>query len=118
MNLKDRLNHIAHMLGASRRYGKTTLIAKACKDVDGILLCASHDQARAIRREHEVHTESIDKNLQGLRGPFFIDHFAVERLLQRASDKIENLEEEIRGLQNEKQNLEYDVIDLINKERV
>ena len=115
MNLRKRLEHIAHMLGSARRYGKTTVTAKACKELDGVLLCASHEHATRVKREHGVTTASIDKELNGIRGPFFIDHYALERLLHRASNKIKELEHQNTTLQMQKTNLEYEVMDLMRK---
>jgi hypothetical protein len=113
MNIKNKLNHISIALGSARRMGKTTLIAKACKDLDGIMLGANHQHAKMLEYEHGVTAKSIDMNLQGFRGPFFIDHYAMERLLQRAVSKIEALEEENKALQTEKENLEYKVMELM-----
>jgi peptidoglycan hydrolase CwlO-like protein len=115
MNLKGQLEHIAHFLGATRRYGKTTLTARACKDVDGVYLCANHAQARLVKREHGVHAESIEKNLQGYRGPFFIDHFAVESLLSRAAKKIDDSDKKIDELNMTVSNKDYEIESLQNR---
>lgn len=115
MNLRSRLEHIAQMLDAGRGFGKTTMMAKACKDLDGIYLCNSHAEAKKVKHEHQVPTESIDKNLHGYIGPFFIDHHATAQLLHRAASKIKELEEENKTLQIEKENLEYKVMDLLSE---
>jgi hypothetical protein len=101
MNLKKRLEHIAGALDFNRRYGKTSLIAKACRDLNGIMLAATFDQAKNIARSHDVEAKSIEMNLDGYRGPFFIDHHAASVLLQKAANKISELEREIDELKSE-----------------
>lgn len=99
MNLKGRLEHIAQMLDAGRRYGKTTAIAKICKEFDGVLLTHNFQFAKDLEREFKITTKSIDVNLHGLSGPFFIDHHAISALLFRASNKISELETKYRQLE-------------------
>lgn len=115
MNLKGRLDHIAHLLGSTRRYGKTTLAARACKELDGVYLCANYAQAKLVKREHGVHAESIEKNLSGFRGPFFIDHFAVENLLCRAAQKLDDSDKKIDELNTTVSNKDYEIESLQNR---
>lgn len=100
MNLKGRLEHIAIALDAGRQFGKTHVIAKICQEADGVLLAHNFDFARDLERKYNITSKSIDVNLHGLGGPFFLDHSAASRLLFRAAAKIQDLEEKNRKLQN------------------
>jgi len=92
MNLKGRLRMIAHKLSEDRRVGYTTMTAKIAKELGAVMLCFNFDDARRVEKSYDVPTKSIDVNLEGVRGPVVIDHFAVTTLLQRAANKIEELE--------------------------
>lgn len=92
MNIKKRLLHLANLSAKDRQTGRTTLTARAAKEVGGIVLARTHDEAKFIERTHNVTARSMEINLDGYSGPFFIDHHAVESLLVSAATKIENLE--------------------------
>jgi hypothetical protein len=94
VNLKERLRHLAFTSANDRRFGRTTLVAKLVKEADGVMLAHNHDYARDLQRKFGVTAKSIDLNLQGINGPFFFDHFAIETLLLRAANKIEEVEKE------------------------
>lgn len=98
MNIKNRLRHIADMSMRGRRLGKTTAIAKAVKDLDGIMLCRSHQHAKDVQRQFGVTARSMEMNLHGFNGPFMLDHYALEELLYKAVNKIETLEKELEEL--------------------
>jgi hypothetical protein len=113
MNLKKRLQHLADMSSRDRRTGRTTLIMKVAKDMNALVLAANHEHALHLQRNHGVNAKSIDTNLEGLMGPFIFDHYAVERLLQRAADKIESLEKEIEEMKEQARDDAFER-DLIN----
>jgi len=95
MNLKKRLTHIAHKLDQDVKSGKTTMLAKVVKDTQGILLTDSTEEASRLQRTHGITAKSIDINLDGFSGPFFLDSHAAYKLLTRAVSKIETLEKEL-----------------------
>lgn len=99
MNIKNRLRHIAEASAHGRRLGKTTVIAKAAKELDGLLLGANHKHALDLKHDHGIEARSMEMNLHGFRGPFFLDHYALETLLFKAANKIETLEEKIKELE-------------------
>lgn len=101
MNIKKRLQHISIALNSARQYGKTTVMAKATKELGGILLCANFDDAKRIKHAHNVETKSYETNLDGINGPFFIDNYAISLLLESAVRKIDSLEKELEKLKNE-----------------
>lgn len=89
MNLIDRLRHLSEKLSYSdRQTGRTTLLAKAAKNLNGVLLCHDFEFAKAVGHEHDVVTKSTEVNLHGLMGPFFIDHHAVANLFDRAASEL------------------------------
>lgn len=95
MNLKERLLHLSHVSGIDRMMGRTTLIAKAAKELGGMVIAHTHEDAKRIERTHGVTARSMDLNLFGFSGPMFFDHHAVERLFVRAANRIHDLEQEI-----------------------
>lgn len=94
MNVKGRLLHIVEAHQRDRQVGRSTYNAKLAKENGGIVLAADHQHAKWIERNLGVPARSIETNLHGYSGPFFIDHFAVDKLLISAARKIEALEEE------------------------
>jgi hypothetical protein len=98
MNIKKRLIHLAQMSGKDRRLGRTTMLMKAAKELDAIVLAASLDHADLLKREHGVVAKSMEVNLEGFSGPFIFDHFAIETILIKAANKIEELEKEVARL--------------------
>lgn len=100
MNLKNRLRHLAAKSSEVRMYGKTTLLARIASELQAVFLTADIESAKEIKRKFKLSTRSIDTNLDGVSGPFIFDHYAVERLLERAADKIEQLEKENQALKS------------------
>lgn len=100
MNIKKRLEHIAHLLVKDRAMGQTTMIAKAAQATGGMVLARTHDHAKQIERTHGVTSRSMEVNLEGYSGPFFLDHYATSGLLLSAARKIEELEKKIEKLEN------------------
>lgn len=99
MNLKTRLRHLADKLSNPRAYGKTTMLAKITQELGGILLTHNTDEATRVQRAYRgLVAKSMDINLDGFSGPFFLDNQAAFRLLNRAADKIEQLEKENQDL--------------------
>jgi len=98
MNLKKRLEHIANLSAKDRETGRTTMIAKAAEATGGMVITRSLDEAKRIEREFKVPARSMEINLEGFSGPFFLDHRATEILLLRAADKIDELEKKLKVL--------------------
>lgn len=96
MNLKERLIHLAHVSGIDRQMGRTTLIARAAKEIGGMIIARDFNSAQYIEREHGVTARSMDLNLMGFSGPVLFDHYAVEQMFLRAAHKIGDLEIEIK----------------------
>ena len=92
MNIKNRLRHLADLSAKDRGMGRTTLSARAAKEIGGIVIANSHSEARQITKSHGVLAKSYEMNLEGYSGPFILDHHTVETLLRKAANKIESLE--------------------------
>lgn len=116
MNLMKRLRHLSEKLDSHRAYGKTTMLVKAAKEIDAVLLVASTEEANRLFRTYKVVAKSMDINTDGLLGPFLIDNHAVSRMFTRAADKIEALEEENNKLK-EKLGLPTNVMDKPDKRK-
>ena len=111
MKLSKRLRHLADKLtNEDRGMGKTSLIAKAAKDLNGVILCHNFEFAKTVGHEHDVVAKSIEVNLdtKDLMGPYFIDHHAVAVLFEKAANRIEELEAQIK----ESNKLDIDTRDL------
>ena len=98
MNIKGRLVSLAMASNASRKAGKTTMIARAAKETGGTVLAANFEEARYIEKTFDVPARSVEINLEGFSGPFYFDNHAIEVLLLKAARKIEVLEGEIKEL--------------------
>lgn len=92
MNLKNRLIHLAQKLDEDRQTGKTTMLAKAAKETNGILLAHDFDYAKKLERQFGIVAKSVELNLEGFFGPFFIDNHANAKMFHSAANKIEKLE--------------------------
>ena len=69
----------AHAAYTGRRAGKTTALIRACKETGGVLVCANHQMARDIAREHGIRTATIHEpdRTRGLDVPFFFEPESV-----------------------------------------
>lgn len=114
MNLQKRLEHIAYLSSKDRAFGKTSMIVKAAKETGGIVIAATHAEAKEIERKFGVTSRSIEINLDGFTGPFFVDHHAMEKILLNASAKIGVLESELAA-SNEKHKELQDKLDSIQE---
>lgn len=110
MNLKNRLLHLAQASGMARQFGKTTAICKAAKEIDAIVLTATHLEAKHLERKFDVKAKSVELNLYGFSGPFLFDNHAIEKLFVSASNKIQTLEDEIEKLKKENEQLTIDLV--------
>lgn len=105
MNIKNRLSHLAQISSRDRGLGKTTMLAKMTKEMGGIFLTHTTQQATEMKRQFGVDARSMEVNLHGLMGPFIFDHYAIEVLLMKAHNKIQSVEEENKTFANDNFNL-------------
>ena len=115
MNLKKRLRHLAQASAAGRMFGKTTTLAKATKELGGVMLTHTHKQALDIKHKFGVEARSMEVNLDGLMGPFIFDHYAIESLLENAANKIEALEKENAELKIKNEELTQEISTAVEK---
>ena len=92
MNLRQRLIHLADKSEADRDTGRTTLLAKATKELNGLLIAENFGMATFLQRKYGVASRAMELNLDGYSGPIFFDHHAIESILRKAANKISELE--------------------------
>lgn len=112
MNTKTLLQELLGIL-SFRRVGNTTaLIRGLANSSDAILIAPTLMQAQEVFQvsgswgsvsKRTASLESL-KRLRGRTNPVLFEHTAVQEIAQRSLDKIQELEEEIRRLE-EKQSL-------------
>lgn len=118
MNLKNRLKHIVSKMNQYRAVGRTTYNARIARENGGMVLAASFDEAKHIERQHGVTARSVEQNLDGYTGPFFLDHHAAEILLLKAANKIDELEYNMTILQSFiKENTGMELEDVLARHR-
>lgn len=107
MNIRDRLIHLAHKVSLNdRQTGRTTLLAKACKDMNGVYICHNFEFAKKVKHDHTgLVTKSMEVNLDGLMGPFIMDHAAVGEMFLKAASSISQKEMKITTLEQENKGL-------------
>lgn len=97
MNVVKRLRHLAGKSSSDRQLGKSTLIAKAAKELNGIFLVHDFKLTKIFEKSYGVVTRCAFENLEGYNGPFFFDHLVVETLFLQAASKIESAEQELES---------------------
>lgn len=97
-----------------RRFGKTTAICKAAKEIGATVICANTQQAQILKLEHGIKTATIHQNLRGTTGPYLYDHFAMEQTVFELEHfykkEIKDRDTRIINLINNVSNLEYSLI--------
>lgn len=92
-----------------RGVGKTTAAIIAAKKINATLVCYDMQQAKQIKKEHNIETIPATINTETLRGkkigPLIFDTDAVARIIQLETDK---LEKEIKKLEVKIASLEKD----------
>lgn len=100
MNIKGRLEHLAHLSMRDRQTGRSTMFAKVAEETGGIVITHNHEHAKYIEKNFKVPARSMEINLEGFSGPFILDHHATEVMFLKAANKIESLENEVKALRN------------------
>ena len=94
MNKINKMEEVLrHSFGVNgRRTGKTTALAKACKENDGILVCYNKIHADYIKKEFGCKTIPQDDlhKLEGSRCPVMFDTDVLVKLLSDSLLIIEN----------------------------
>lgn len=103
MNLKKRLKHLAELNVRDREKKvddtKLVSIIEAAKNNGGLFLTTSVGEARRMERQFGFPVRAYDINLEGYAGPFYFDPLAVEEILMKAYNKIDELESQVKELQ-------------------
>lgn len=79
-HLRTLCEYISGMQYSQRRFGKTTAAVELVRKVDGVLLCATADEAARVSREHGVRAVSIQLyDPRGRQDPIVVDQDAFAR---------------------------------------
>lgn len=78
-----------------RGSGVTTALVYACKSIDATLLCANRIHQKSLK-DLGIKTGIVDSNLQGTKGPYIVDHYAMLHICLEYEDRIRELKEKIR----------------------
>lgn len=88
---------------APRRNGKTTMLAKIAKILNGTLICFSAKEALRVNREHGCKTASVfyPNNMSGRHETVIFEPEAVAQLEREYEARVDILTEEVRELRAE-----------------
>lgn len=105
MNELDQLYEFSNS-HHSRASGRTHAMAKYIKeyqfDNPPVMVCATEEQARRVRREYRIDTVSMHKldNHRGYGRPIWIDHHSWEVCAHTYASDLRQLKEEVKNLKD------------------
>ncbi len=106
MNLKKRLKHLAELNVRDRenKVDDTKLVSliETAKNNGGLFLTTSVGEAQRMERKFGFPVRAYNINLEGYAGPFFFDPQAIEEILMKAYNKIDDLEKELAAVKETK----------------
>lgn len=76
--------------------GRTYRVAKACKRINGTLVCSSDREAYQLSKKFGVKTCSLSESQVGRSGPFLVDHNAMLQICLEYESHIELLREQLQ----------------------
>lgn len=105
----SNLVDLCSIIEATRQNGKTSILAEAVQNSEGVLVVHSHDFGKQLQQKYPklvcANSFNID-SLRGLSKPIFIDHSCLFNLVLDMKNKYEkqisDLENEIEDLKNGK----------------
>jgi trehalose-6-phosphatase len=95
----------AHVIASPRRSGKTTALAKAAKECDGVMVCRDQQEADRIAKEFGIRTVSALGSPDRLRGQLaarLVDPDAFLLWMAQAEQELRQAMERIRELESER----------------
>ncbi len=100
--MKNEASDILSYLIFSRGTGRTTVLAKAAKKLNGIFVCGTRHHVEQVRRDYNVDTVCINslESVLGTNKPVIFDHFVVEKLIRKWAmtiDKLHKAEQVLRS---------------------
>ena len=95
-NIKEKLKHIIHYYGKTRRVGHTKTMIRGAQNVDKVMvLGANEDHVRLLKREipnsYCVSITNLD-SFRGVNYPLLIDNSASDSLMRESLFEIDRLE--------------------------
>jgi len=95
---------LCSIIEATRQNGKTSILAEAVQNSEGVLVVHSHDFGKQLQQKHPklvcANSHNID-SLRGLSKPIFIDHFCLYNMVVEMKN---NYEKQIFDLKKEIEN--------------
>lgn len=79
------LDDLRMLNSIGRRFGKTTALCKAAKEINALVLCPFAVEARRVAREHGVRTAHLGQYMAGQKGPVLVDTYTVEVIARSLS---------------------------------
>jgi len=105
------LVELCEIIESSRQNGKTSILAGAVQEADGVLIVHSQDCGKQLRQKYPKLLYAMPHNIDSLRDiskPIFIDHYCVfnmvREMVNKYEQKISDLKKEIEILKNGKPN--------------
>jgi len=94
--------------GMFRQTGRTTVLVKAAKAIDGLFIVHTEGMKREMLKKYpDLNCESMSTTkLFGNRKPIILDHFVVHQLLLEATKELVKLRSDIQQQKFIIQNLE------------
>ena len=92
-----------HLLNQKRQTGKTTVLVGAAASLNAPLVCANFGQAKDVANQFDIKTVCMDdeKAFVANHPVFIMDHYAVERMILRYEEKLNDMSGEllrVRGI--------------------
>jgi hypothetical protein len=104
----SNLVDLCTIIELTRQNGKTSILASAVEETDGVLVVHSQDFGNQLQKKYPKLTYRISHNIDSLRGiskPIFIDHYCLFNLvleMKKAYElEIEKQKKEITRLHEE-----------------
>lgn len=108
----SNLVDLCAIIEATRQNGKTSILAGAVKEADGVLVVHSQDFGKQLQKKYPKILYGMPHNVDSLRGiskPIFIDHYCLYKMVV-AMKNVYELE-----IEKQKKTYEQKIYDLEKK---
>jgi len=97
-----RLIEICEIIETTRQNGKTSILAKAVSESNGVLLVHSNDFGNILKQKYpDLKVAIPNTSIRGISQPILMDHYCIYTLALEMQKEIENLRDEIKQLKGE-----------------
>lgn len=89
----DQMKDLLMLLRSNRQNGKTTAVCEWALKNDAVVLAATAQEERRLKKEHGVKVRSYEfEALAGRSNPAILDHFTTENIIARLVEEVEKTE--------------------------